>query len=623
MSYTKQNFTDGEVLTAEHLNKIEDGIVANETALAEKQPKGDYVTKTELNDYQPKGDYVTEEIVDQKISEAQIGISTTTVPVQDANADAVIDGTLTVEDEYVKLTVTRDYEKITPPTTIDSIVLDGKSYREIFETNNIAYCNGFDDGAYPDGFELANGTVEVTGEAYNTPSKSLKVFGSVSCQIKKPASDPPNTPFFLAGKVRVDRYVKGYAGVTLGKPETGAFKTAVTNGFETVSGIFTNDYTLQGVFIGSISSADLDAYIDDPVIIRMSSFTNAPSADELTVAYETYLSIKKGEVSSEPTVEQITGTFNYYLCGEDTKQDSGVAYTDAQCINRMLAYMNYKAKLIGMDNTVYYDTIGLDGNNKTTSLDHCKLLRYASSYNEIARVWGVPNYTVNVMGKQNRKIEVYSTIVPNPYEEHYATDLDNYYDILGGKTGSAHSKYNLGVIVDGGEEVNHQLFAVTILGCQATTPNNGASNNRHAVAKIAMDEAIKKFKNPTYTVDTSKIKADACSIIAMPSANGAMYNAGSTCVDLIGLNNTAKIVPASMTKVMTFICAVEQCVHMNEHLTYNKGDEDTTGSGHNFYAGDVVTFRDALYAMILESSNDTARMLGRISGERLLKSEVL
>ena len=58
MSYTKQYFEDGQVLEAGHLNRIEEGIVANEAAIADKQPKGDYATKTDLAGYQPKGDYL-------------------------------------------------------------------------------------------------------------------------------------------------------------------------------------------------------------------------------------------------------------------------------------------------------------------------------------------------------------------------------------------------------------------------------------------------------------------------------------------------------------------------------------------------------------------------------------
>lgn len=45
MGYSKQNFENGQVLTAEALNHIEDGIIANETGLNSKQPKGNYITE--------------------------------------------------------------------------------------------------------------------------------------------------------------------------------------------------------------------------------------------------------------------------------------------------------------------------------------------------------------------------------------------------------------------------------------------------------------------------------------------------------------------------------------------------------------------------------------------------
>lgn len=45
MAYKKQNFYTNQMLKAEHLNNIEDGIIANEAAIAEKQPKGDYLTE--------------------------------------------------------------------------------------------------------------------------------------------------------------------------------------------------------------------------------------------------------------------------------------------------------------------------------------------------------------------------------------------------------------------------------------------------------------------------------------------------------------------------------------------------------------------------------------------------
>ena len=61
MSYTKQHFYTNQTLKAEHLNNIEDGIVANEAAIADKQPKGNYLTtEVAANTYQPKGNYLTQ-----------------------------------------------------------------------------------------------------------------------------------------------------------------------------------------------------------------------------------------------------------------------------------------------------------------------------------------------------------------------------------------------------------------------------------------------------------------------------------------------------------------------------------------------------------------------------------
>lgn len=45
MAYEKQNFAPGQKLKAAHLNHIEEGIVANEQELENKQPKGNYLTQ--------------------------------------------------------------------------------------------------------------------------------------------------------------------------------------------------------------------------------------------------------------------------------------------------------------------------------------------------------------------------------------------------------------------------------------------------------------------------------------------------------------------------------------------------------------------------------------------------
>lgn len=61
MGYTKQNFKSGEVLMASQLNAMDEQILANETAIETKQPKGDYATKSFTDStYQVKGSYLTQ-----------------------------------------------------------------------------------------------------------------------------------------------------------------------------------------------------------------------------------------------------------------------------------------------------------------------------------------------------------------------------------------------------------------------------------------------------------------------------------------------------------------------------------------------------------------------------------
>lgn len=137
MSYTKQNFSAGQTLKAEHLNNIEDGIIEIEKNM---QPKGEYATedyvsqeiakaqlggddsnvdlsayatKEDLKDYQPKGnyltnipdEYVTDEELDNKgyLTEHQKIKTINGVPlVGEGNID-ISGGETNVEQPYVNV----------------------------------------------------------------------------------------------------------------------------------------------------------------------------------------------------------------------------------------------------------------------------------------------------------------------------------------------------------------------------------------------------------------------------------------------------------------------------------------------------------------------------------------
>lgn len=176
--------------------------------------------------------------------------------------------------------------------TLDSIAWDGKTYREIFETNNFLQISpGFENGSYSP-FIVGAGTPTITSEVADNGDYSLKVFGTTSQQIKSPLSmsTPNNVPMFLAVRIRCDRYEAGNVGLVLGG--LGAIVKETTQGFVTATATRTK-IDDSSWYIGSFSSANLDGYVDTPVVVLSTYFTNPPTLEQFTQLYEQYVSIKK------------------------------------------------------------------------------------------------------------------------------------------------------------------------------------------------------------------------------------------------------------------------------------------------------------------------------------------
>ena len=73
-----------------------------------------------------------------------------------------------------------------------------------------------------------------------------------------------------------------------------------------------------------------------------------------------------------------------------------------------------------------------------------------------------------------------------------------------------------------------------------------------------------------------------------------------------------------LIKILTAICVLDHIDDLSQTITYHEYDTDIGG----FYVkdnlpGDIVSYEDALYVMMLESSNVTAQALGRSVGEIL------
>ena len=185
--------------------------------------------------------------------------------------------------------------------TLDDIVYEGLSYRDIFMTANQLAGFDFENGV-PTGCTVNAGNPTVSTDDYSSASHSLKCFGTSSQQYKSVSAVGGNDWnkysgiwYFCAMKVNCERYVTGYLGVTgwLGMNS----QSAVTDGWSTIFMFPTTNtgFSYSSVFVGSYTSANLDGYIDDIVFIPMTSiFTNQPNNGDMVKWYLEYCEIRHG-----------------------------------------------------------------------------------------------------------------------------------------------------------------------------------------------------------------------------------------------------------------------------------------------------------------------------------------
>lgn len=137
------------------------------------------------------------------------------------------------------------------------------------------------------------------------------------------------------------------------------------------------------------------------------------------------------------------------------------------------------------------------------------------------------------------------------------------------------------------------------------TPSGGTDSNNPFVQPI-------KLPTISVTNQTKQISADS-----IDSEFAFVYNVTDNTV-IASRKSETVMYPASMTKVMTLIVVMENIkseAEMNEVITideelYNMSASEKW-SGFGFKAGDTLTVKDLIYAMILQSDNIAAVSLAR------------
>ena len=191
-----------------------------------------------------------------------------------------------------------DIDEVTGPITIvaaganlDTVAYDNKTYRQIFETNNIlGITPGFEDGSYSP-LILAQGTPAISSEDSDSGTYSLKVDGSGTSSNVKTSAGTYKVACFTAYRIKVTRYVAGDFGIQ-NKNDRSVYQQSVCD-WKTIAYHRTALSSGVAIFVGCYNSADGTAYIDTPVVVNDSSFSTAPTLTKFTELYDNYVAIKK------------------------------------------------------------------------------------------------------------------------------------------------------------------------------------------------------------------------------------------------------------------------------------------------------------------------------------------
>lgn len=280
-----------------------------------------------------------------------------------------------------------------------------------------------------------------------------------------------------------------------------------------------------------------------------------------------------------------------------TVSNGGNIASDENAEKIFVDEMNKKVKQLG-GTSKFLNSSGLTATGQlANAYDFSVITLHASTKNEIASVWGQDTYSLDIKGENPRTVEVNSTVT--------SPSLENYYSLIGGKTGTLGYIHNLTAIVAD----NDNLYVGTIMK---------GSEDRFADLKTAIDETIKKENGKSYNIDLVGTSDTIFSVIKYPKYNPTLTT-NNKPTPMLSKNEDIRTSPASMTKVLTCIVLIENTTNLNQTIKFQESDI-VGGSGVELKVGDVITLRDALYTMLLSSSNDTAKAVARVVGHNIINA---
>lgn len=514
-------------------------------------------------------------------------------------------------------------EKEIKPTSLNDLAYEGKTYANIFIENNPVQYLSFDNNIISsniDNYWVGTPTSTpptVSHSVYCTPNGSLHCVSTGSggnlINTKMGVLTQADKSYYLAYMIRVDSYSSGSVGVRIDGVWYGGSVSTTGGQFVRKSAIVTKGTLPQPYIYAGISTNGIaECYIDEIVFIPLSEiFDIVPSQNLMDSLYDNYIKLKSNDTANTQTIS----LSEYYNKTSIADVKNTFKFSDEECVSAFVGAMNLKAKELKMSSANFVTPSGIADFYQDTPIynicspnDLLKLTVCACGYKDLMQIWGNSTIETHIYGAQPRTIDRSNIVNFNNLNE-----LNNglKFTFVGAKGGS----WNWN------SEHWYSLCSVAI------TPNQ-----RAIAMVITMNVASASLVPPTRELVYIAYKAMVGEDISGMSVTG-VHSAIACEIPVCGFGvqgyeitplysqgniNDNTWNPASTSKILASIVAIDNCPDIYNEYTLMNPFDDVGWSGNVLRVGDILSVKDTIATGMLLSSNNAIHTLARYVGNRIL-----
>ena len=280
---------------------------------------------------------------------------------------------------------------------------------------------------------------------------------------------------------------------------------------------------------------------------------------------------------------------------------------DDTCRAIFLKEMARKCEELSLETAYFENASGLTRKSRISVSDLTKIALAAVKEPRLMKIWAEIEAEIEITGKNPRKEKIV-----HAYKSYMKTfdEFTKKYKFLGGKGGSLY--YNAPVLTTRTHvlvtELNGEKILITLASVKYYKDLLGFDAE---ILKIA-DSMMKGEEIPFS--ETLKGLEDEGGAFEFVTLTGKKISYKSKYADV-------PHVPASTTKIVTALCMLDHIKDLSAKLTVRQTDI-VGGSGFKCFAGDELTYEDALRGLMLPSSNTMANAIASNVGALILESRL-